>query len=558
MKRVVKYIHQRSFPLMVVLVCAVGCDQSGCARTPDDLVHLVGDDPDVGQGHDGNPSLSDVRASRDQGRDVDVDIDDGPDVWDDLANRCAPEHPTPTAMSWGEEQERPAEVAASVAWARTHPCEGMNSPQGKDWMGQQGSMVLTEREGTEVLAVTHELPSVPEWSGEGVKALAWLDLSSGVPIECDAYPDGRGITLTPIHSNPWAPGSVVVATSTHQDDVTAGLPNESPSTIWWSPQWNEEARRALPDPIDQVGASAPQSKLLPDGQLLLFPRNDRLVSVDAVTGELNWVVRPRDIREALRNTGLRGFSMSRASTRFDATRRVVRTRVAAADGRTRGESIDIEIDACGGVTAVATESIDEAMWERIPFGEGSLEVGLDGRQKYQVRVRDGDQTLATLSGCQQVVTLAHDRVGCFKPGRYSASFQLEQLTWPARRSSVGLNESNSTEAEIVFFYPTLVSLRGGVVMLYALYSSATEGRERILLFDWRSGEVLTHVEYTLPPDAVVNEPPGPALVTSDGMIVVQNGGYLTGISTNMSGLSPTYFPRGVDFGRNDNLGIWIP
>jgi hypothetical protein len=417
-------------------------------------------------------------------------------------------------------------------------------------------MVLVERDGEDVVAVTHELTSFPEWAGNGVKALAFLEPTNGAPLECDVQPDGRGVVFTPIHSSPWAPEDVIVATTTNQNGFTSGLRGDPPSTMWWASRWSTSGDMSLPDPPNQSGFADPRTRLLPDGQLLLFPRTDRLVSVDSVTGELNWVVRPQDVRNLVKDEYDGSIVLRRLSTHFDTERRVVRTLVARAN-RILTRDLYIEIDSCGTVSLVEDSTSDDVMWEGIPFGQGTLEVSFNGNT-YQARVRDADQTLGTMTECLQIVTLTEDTVGCMRTSQFGAAFELEKLTWPAQRSVVRLDESNSPDAEIVLFYNTSVALQGGVLMLYATYSSATEGKHRLIFLDWRSGEILTHVEYTVPPDAVTNDIPGPALVTSDGMVIVQHGGYLTGISTNTGGLSPTSFPRGVDLGRNDNLGIWTP
>jgi hypothetical protein len=505
----------------------------------------------------------DASEDMDVAADTEMGANEPPEVWDGVTNRCATARPLPAATSWGEERARPEQVVASIAWGRTSPCEGMGTPtlEGVDQVGDHGSMVLARRGGEEVVAVTHEFTSAPEWSGNGVKALAWIEPEGGTPIGCDVFEDGRGVVFTPMHPSPWAPEDVIVATTTNQNDFTSGLRGDPPTTRWWAPGWPDDVGRELPDPVSGSGFLTPRTRLLPDGQLLLFPRADRLVSVDAVTGELNWVVRPGEIR-ALISAELGeeydGFlRMRRQYTRFDRDRRVVRTRVASSRSMLGG-SLYLEIDACGSASLVEAPPGDQdATWWDIPFGQGTLEVSFNGNT-YQARVRDADQTLGTMTECLQIVTLTEDTAGCMRTSKFGAAFELEKLTWPARKGIVRLDESNSQEAERIWFKDAMVALTGDVLLLSAMYIDANEDRERLIFMDWRSGEVLTHVEFTPPPDAVVNEIAGPPLVTSDGMIVVQKGGYLTGISTNTGGLSPTSFPRGVDLGRNDNLGIWTP
>ncbi len=549
-----KYLKAHvSVYICLLFAFAVACDP---ASSPVDVVILdtTSDVEAVDASQDHDTSV-DTRPDevKDTGPDADVGGGEHPPIWDGVTNRCAPVHAPPSAMVWGEEQARTEPVVASVEWVRTSPCEETHELRGVDQVGDQGSMVLAERDGEDAVAVTYELTSAPQWSGNGVKALAWIDPADGTSLGCDAYPDGRGVVITPLHSNPWAPENVVVATTTNQNDFTPDLNDDPPSTIWWGSGWSVGEGRSLPDPPKQSGFIRSQSELLPDGQLLLFSRRDSLISVDSITGALNWVVRPEGIRRLVDAEYDGAIVMSRLSTRFDRDRRVVRTRVARAS-ETLARDLYIEVDACGVASLVEGPSSEDGVWEGVPFGQGVLEVGFDG-STYQARVRDGDETLGELNGCLQLVSLTRDTVGCMRTSRFDAAFELEKLTWPARKSSVRLDESNSPEAEVVVFYHT-VALEGGVLMVYATYSSATEGRHRLIFLDWRSGEVLTHVEFTSPPEAVTNEYPGPPIVTPEGMVVFQYGGSLTGISTNTGGLAPTHFPRGTDYGRNGNLGVW--
>ena len=568
--------------LLASFVALWGCDCSDTApATPDAATArdaaTVGDVAVV----DADPSMdarpgADIADPRDMG-DADAGGTGLPRMWPDVVDRCAPDRgPLPgddlAAAALAAPPEIPAQVEAEVVWSRTVPCPDDPELAKPDDNSRDSLYALGQAPGrTDGEAVVSVL-NLPSFSGIAARAVSWLDVGDGAPLGCEALPHDQGQAPRVLPLHPALHDAPLLATATLQGEfIRDTQPDEHdyPTGLrWWSPAWPQEgeARRALPTPCCE-GAGGSLSRLMPDGQFLFShgpdPLRLGLVSVDTVTGDLNWVVELPDLAPLLLHGPLppdQALNFEWDTVAWLSGSREIMARMVLASEGNQLTPVHLAIDACGAVRRASLQEFQAA--HRLPFGDGYLQPrfishGSQNGPMWEVRGTSGE-LIKDLGWCHEVVAVTDERVVCLQWNWAKRSLDFIVVDWPAQVRTLQLPRFENVDYQK---YPYGgVALANGVFVAVAetaVHSSdgaIAENEIRLAFFDTNNGALLHVARVPIPEDAGGGFAHYHPLVSQDGVMVLDIYGALIGVQTNLGGLAPTAYPRGRRLGRNRNLG----
>lgn len=530
-------IYMRLFVLGILI--------ASCSNRTREVATIVED-----AGTDQNDqSFSDLDSSSEPDVVDELDIDNdsdivAPDYWDQITNRCADVTPNFLPEPQGEILPPPVNLTAALAWQRSELCPG-EFPGALDLDSTPGTLAMGEYEGKTIVFEAFETPFAP-LSGYGVRAIARIDPVSGASLGCLTTESVSGVMAPPMHIDPRAGDSPLVVLRTYQD---GGTFETAPVMSWWSSTWQTEER--LPIPVSDETVT-PETYLLPDGQLLILLDGHRLASVDSTSGSVNWVVRPSDVQQVLGLPYPLQSGMSRYRTVFDPVTRTVHMQVRSAKNTADGQGGNISITHCG----VVEESSIDSIKTTLPFGDGFLEVS-PGENGYRLRSLDSGGTVTrTIPNCENVVSLENNRVACINISNQDRTLTLSVLKWPDDMEVFALEEPLTPDGKRVVFMSNAIALRERLIVVQSRHfdSDFSNRSQKLRFIDWTTGEVVTDIDVPVPVVEQGWSSSREPVIDEHGNLVISMYGYLFGIATNTTGLSPTRFPRGFYLGGNRNLG----
>ncbi|TXD36896.1 hypothetical protein FRC96_09270 [Lujinxingia vulgaris] len=326
-------------------------------------------------------------------------------------------------------------------------------------------------------------------------------------------------------------------------DDTSWLPGEAGPAVVLSggPDDAQTFREVLPA---NEGVSHRSQILTRGGQLItFFSERQVFVSLDALTGALNWT---RSLSSVLGTDDPRGsasFTGSRETGGVDVT-------VYAGSG-----TYSLTLDRCGERVDSVQRSAEVAVMFRSEdivvtssqFGSNSPRVTTGWRP-------DGSMAFRT-EGCQDVVVLAAHQVGCFVYGdRGITGIRTFDLRGdPVTIQDFELDVEGFADTSAVVTFRDLVASPD--VLLVSATVSHQEGDSyysvvHIGLWNPRRGELVEVLQLR---DRSLNVAP---LLTAEGLLVIPDGEHVHVVETNLEGLGAAPSPR-LGWGGNENRHLVV-
>lgn len=502
--------------LFVIIVCNAGCKQSINTHKTDSL----------------EDSSEDSKSTYDDLFEKDRSAQYIPE-WEQWSfyKKCSPVHSKPK-KPYNNAFENVESVVANVSWESSYSCAGEESGNVDNGSAYESMWKDGEKE-----LVSTILHKYSEHGSVVADSFYTVDAKDGAVKSCQKINDRASVHERISVINPWTGKPIHFLASANQGD--------GPALVWWSDGWDK--RHSIPLVLTRQWDQPIEVLFSEMGQLfVLFHSGGSLISLDAKTGEINWTLQPRDL-DILTNN--RNTTYTSNKTRIEGNNLLLDLQVGF-------DSLTAVFDICGKGTL--SPEINEG--KRVSLGNNSVLIKQD-YESYLYDITLLNETGSKLSEalqCSEVVSVRENKIACIH-----ATSRKRFMGRPIGLSITVLEENaekvefdildDEFDSENVTFAGATTAMKSNILLLSSLVNNGGSIISKLYFYSLKKNSVLKTVKF--PHDSFTGSTVQPPLVSEDGTVVVRYGGSLFGISTNVKGLAPGSFPRGIRYGRNDNIGI---
>lgn len=500
--------------------------------------------------NDGEDASGSMDMTTDTGTDMSGDMPgfelDPSYVWPEIKNTCATLHSLDrVSPEKSAHLSVPGSFQMNLAWKKELSCQTLGDEG--EYVRGMSTMFLSNVDGEEVIATT--LDRVADSSAPGVAALVLMSSADGESVSCDGintnYAPGG-----PVLSNPYTNEPVVFLRS-YEDDFIYELSGFMARGAWMSPSWGEYAPVTLL-PTGQY--STPTYKVLPDGQILAIYDSKIIVSLDGISGRMNWIVGPNELKAAMPDPGEPSFAVRSGQTEWDEARRAITVVVAR---RPDGTTTTVDINSCGEVSGGKTSG--EAFRHIFSFNEKKIDL-IYNEFDFNVSVTGAADALM-VNGCGRLISVDDFTMACIHTSSTTTRLRYTVIdTIDDSATELEVNVSGDDPTVTTAHLGGLVSLREGSFLM-STYDVDESGEtpvyeHALITVEWETGRIIERF-----PMSQIGEGEhmyaGMPLVNDEGRIIVARGDTMYAIDSQSAGLATGGFPRGYSLGGNDNAGtMW--